>query len=136
MELKSNEVVLQETNEDGCTFEYVPYCDGYIYPNDLEVLYPYSKSHEGWGYSWETFEVIAVYEEFNHILNHISEYKEVTYADGRETEISGSKTPIVSLVDWDKGCLGFIFRYAKYGKETIEVKIPIEYFDTEYFDIE
>jgi hypothetical protein len=136
MELKSNEVVLQETNEDGCTFEYVPYCDGYIYPNDLEVLYPYSKSHEGWDSSWETFEVIAVYEDMIQILNHIWEYKEVTYADGRETEISGSKTPIVSLVDWDKGCLGFIFRYAKYGEDVVEVKIPIEYFDTEYFDIE
>lgn len=125
------ETVLQETEGNGFTFEYVPYCDGYIYPSDLETLYPYSKSHEGWDSSWETFEVIAVYEEFNQILNHISEYKEITFADGRETEISGSKTPIVSLVEWDKGCLGFIFRYAKYGEETIEVKIPIEYFDIE-----
>jgi hypothetical protein len=64
-------------------------------------------------------------------LNHISEYKEVTYADGRETEISGSKTPIVSLVEWEKGCLGFIFRYEKFGEDVIEAKVPIEYFDIE-----
>jgi hypothetical protein len=125
------EVVLQETNEDGCTFEYVPYCDGYIYPSDLEVLYPYSKSHEGWDSLWETFEVIAVYEDMIQILNHISEYKEITYADGRETRTSGDKTPIISLVEWEKGCLGFIFRYEKFGEETVEVKIPIEYFDIE-----
>ena len=125
------ETVLQETTEDGLTFEYVPYCDGYIYPSDLETLYPYSKSYEGWASSWSTFEVYAVYEDLVQNLNHVSEYREVKYADGRETEISGDKTPIVSLVEWEKGCLGFLFRYEEFGEDVVEVKIPMEYFDIE-----
>ena len=125
------EVVLQETDENGCTFEYVPYCDGWIYPSDLEVLYPCGKRREGWMYTWEVFEVYAVYEDMVQNLNYISEYKETTFADGRETEVSGDKTPIVSLVEWEKGCLGFIFRYEKYGEDLVEVKIPMDYFDIE-----
>lgn len=124
------ETMLKETTEDGYTFEYVPYCDGHIIPSDLEVLYPYSKSYEGRASSSSTFEVFAVYEYVVQNLNHISEYKEVKYADGRETETSGSKTPLVSLVDWEKNCRGFIFKYEKFG-EDVKVKIPMEYFDIE-----